>query len=121
MLKETQEIAGKIAAFLGLKVRPEQVAQAVAQSSADRMRRLEMQQSRDWRETRRTRQDKPFVRKAMSGTWETVLPEASLAQIESAWGQVMRIVGYQLVTTSQPTSLPIPDAWLRSLQDRVLQ
>jgi hypothetical protein len=96
MLANTQNEATKIASFLGLKSNPERVARAVTLSSADRMRNLEKEQSRQWRATRGTRQDKPFVRKATAGDWRS-LPKGSLTQIESAWGDVMRSVGYEVV------------------------
>lgn len=96
MLAHTQEESTKIAKFLGLDSGAERVARAVALSSAERMRSLEKQQSRKWKETRKTRQDKPFVRKATSGGWKVALPKNCVAVIESAWGDVMRSVGYEL-------------------------
>src|SRR5713226_3734288 len=64
MQKNTVEESTKIASFLGLDSSSARVARAVELSSADRMRRLEKQQSHQWKETKKTRQDKPFVRKA---------------------------------------------------------
>lgn len=86
----------KIASFLGLDTSPERVTRAVALSSADRMRKLEKAQSHLWKETKKTRQDKPFVGEAAAGGWRSSLPERSVAEIESAWGDVMRSVGYEL-------------------------
>ena len=43
-----------------------------------------------------TRQDKPFVRSAKAGGWKDELSEASIAEIESAWGGLMRELGYEL-------------------------
>jgi hypothetical protein len=94
MLVNTQKEATKIASFLGLDSNPGRIARAVALSSADRMRKLEKEQSRQWKLTKKTRQDKPFVRKAEAGGWKYTLPERCVAQIESAWGDVMRSVGY---------------------------
>jgi len=101
MLADTQKVSTKIASFLDLDSNPERIARAVALSTADRMRKLEKEQSRQWKETKNTRQDKPFVRKAASGGWRSILPERCVAQIESAWGEVMRSVGYELVTTNE--------------------
>jgi len=42
--------------------------------------------------------DKPFVRKATSGGWKTVLPETTVAHLETHWGHVMQDLGYQLET-----------------------
>jgi hypothetical protein len=99
MQSQTREAAAKIGAFLGLDRSPEQVDRAVKLSSADHMRKLEKQQSLEWKETKRTRQDKPFVRKATSGGWQSVLSEHCVTQIESAWRDVMQMVGYELVST----------------------
>jgi Sulfotransferase domain len=103
MIASTQEEGTKIAKFLGVDASPERIARAVALSSADRMRKLEKEQALQWRETKKTRQDKPFVRKATSGGWKSSLPERCVAQIESAWGEVMRSVGYELVTSNGPS------------------
>jgi hypothetical protein len=101
MLADTRKVSTKIASFLGVDSNPERIARAVALSTADRMRKLEKEQSRQWKETKNTRQDKPFVRKAASGGWRSTLPERCVAQIESAWGEVMRSVGYELVITNE--------------------
>jgi hypothetical protein len=101
MLANTQQESTKIAVFLGLDASPERTARAVALSSADRMRKLEKEQSGQWKETKKTRQDKPFVRKATSGGWKSALPEHCVAQLESAWGDVMRSVGYELWTKTK--------------------
>jgi hypothetical protein len=101
MLADTQQESTKIAAFLGIDTNPDRIARAVALSSADRMRKLERDQSNQWKETKNTRQDKPFVRKAGSGGWKSVLPDQCVAQIESAWGNVMHSLGYVLVTANQ--------------------
>jgi hypothetical protein len=101
MLADTLRESAKISSFFGLDLNPERLARAVELSSADRMRALEKQQSGRWKETRKTRQDKPFVRKASSGGWKTALPEACISKIESAWGDVMRSVGYELTAKTQ--------------------
>jgi hypothetical protein len=102
MQARTVEESTKIAAFLGLDSNLKRVARAVELSSADRMRKLEKEQAHQWKETKGTRQDKPFVRKAVSGGWRTALPKRSVAQIESAWGEIMRSLGYELTTTAKP-------------------
>jgi hypothetical protein len=101
LLANTEKESTKIASFLGLDTNLERIARAVALSSADRMRQLEKEQSRQWKETRKTRQDKPFVRNAASGGWKSTVPERCVAQIESAWGDVMRSVGYEPVTANE--------------------
>jgi hypothetical protein len=101
MLANTQKESAKITSFLGLDSNPGRIARAVALSSAGRMRQLEKEQSRQWRETKKTRQDKPFVRNAAAGGWKSTLPERCVIQIESAWGDVMRSVGYEPVTANE--------------------
>jgi len=86
----------RIAGFLGIAAAPGRLAKAIELSAADRMRELEKKQAHLWSSTRQTRQDKPFVRSAKSGGWKVELPEASVAEIESAWGGLMREMGYEL-------------------------
>jgi len=90
----------RIAHFLGIPATPERLALAIEQSSADRMRELEKKQAHLWSSTRETRQDKPFVRSAKSGGWKAELPESSVAEIELAWGGLMREIGYELAAPS---------------------
>lgn len=101
MIANTHQESAKIAAFLGLDTSPERTARAVELSSADRMRKLEQEQSGEWKETKNTRQDKPFVRKAAPGGWKSALPEHCVSQLESAWGDVMRLAGYGLWTETK--------------------
>ncbi|HUO14460.1 MAG TPA: sulfotransferase domain-containing protein [Verrucomicrobiae bacterium] len=100
MLANTQTEAAKIARFLGLESNLERTARAVELSSADRMRTLEKEQSDKWSATKKTRKDKPFVRKAVSGDWKSRLSSPCIEQIEVAWGDVMRSVGYELVSAN---------------------
>ena len=88
----------RIAEFIGVPANPERINFAIEQSSADRMRELEKKQGHLWSSTKRTRQDKPFVRAAKAGGWKNELSEASVAEIESAWGGLMRELGYELAT-----------------------
>ena len=62
------------------------------------MRELEKKQGHLWSSTKQTRQDKPFVRAAKAGGWKNELSEASIAEIESAWGGLMRELGYELAS-----------------------
>ena len=108
MKLKTQEEATKIANFLGFDSSPERIARAVDLSSFERMRKLESEESSQWKETKKTRQDKPFVRKGVAGGWKSTLPERSVTQIESAWGNIMRMLGYELASSVQPRPLPQP-------------
>jgi hypothetical protein len=98
----------RIARFLGISPDPERLVFAIKQSSADRMRELEKKQGHLWSSTRETRQDKPFVRSAKSGGWKAELPEAGVAEIESAWGGIMREIGYALAVSSLVHTGPPP-------------
>jgi hypothetical protein len=85
----------KIAPLLGIEPTPDRLNHAVEFSSADRMREMEKNQAGKWVQTKYTRQDKPFVRKASTGNWRSVLPPESAALIESKWGHLMTHLGYQ--------------------------
>jgi hypothetical protein len=47
------------------------------------------------------RQDIPFIRAAKSGGWQSALPPQVVAQIETAWGDTMERLGYELVTRAK--------------------
>jgi hypothetical protein len=96
MIEDPARELVKVANLLGIEPTKERLTRAAELSSADRMRQLEEKQGNKWVQTRYTRQDKPFVRKASSGGWKAVLPPQSVAQIEAAWGHVMISLGYQL-------------------------
>jgi uncharacterized membrane protein YkvA (DUF1232 family) len=115
MKERTIEASTEIARFLEINSTPERVARAVELSSADRMRALEKAQATQWKETRKTRQDKPFVRRAVAGGWKSALPESCVFQIESAWGQIMQLLGYELSTRVRPQ--PLPDLGRRILEE----
>ena len=86
---------GRIAAFLNVPANTNRISFAIEQSSADRMRQLEKAQGHLWSSTKETRMDKPFVRRATAGGWKEELPEVSVAKIESAWGELMKELGYE--------------------------
>jgi Sulfotransferase domain len=101
MLADPEKESTRIAHFLGLDAKPERIARAVSLSSADRMRALEKQQSKVWKETSKTREDKAFVGQAIAGGWKLALPEHCVAKIEGAWGEVMGSAGYELWTKTK--------------------
>ncbi|MGA9508856.1 MAG: sulfotransferase domain-containing protein [Candidatus Sulfotelmatobacter sp.] len=74
------------------------LGRAIELSSADRMRALEKQEAASWVLTKGTRSDKPFVRSATSGGWKSQLAPESVATIESAWGDLMQSMGYELTS-----------------------
>jgi len=95
MVADTPAELAKVAAFLDILADPSRIAQAVAQSSANKMRELERTQTRLWSSTKDTRRDVPFVRSAKPGGWRSDLPEASVREMERAWGPLMRWLGYE--------------------------
>jgi hypothetical protein len=86
----------RIASFLGIAADNERLAFAVKQSAAERVRELEKKQGLVFGSTRETRQDMPYIRSGKSGGWKTALPQACVTEIESAWGGLMKEIGYEL-------------------------
>jgi len=72
MIEDPARELVKVAKLLGIEPTRERLVRAAELSSADRMRQLEETQGKKWVQTRYTRQDKPFVRKAASGGWRCV-------------------------------------------------
>ena len=96
MKDDTPRELERIARFLGIEPAPERLTRAIQLSSADRMRKLEQAQSDQWVATRNKRNDIPFVGGAEAGAWRTELSAKSIAEIENAWGGLMRSLGYEL-------------------------
>jgi hypothetical protein len=105
LLEDAQREMTRIAEFLSLAhISLEQIAKAVELSSAENMKKLEVAQSDQWVTTKQSRKDIPFVRLAKSGQWQQSLPRASVAEIESAWGTVMKLLGYPLSSELQQSA-----------------
>jgi hypothetical protein len=62
------------------------------------MREMEKTQGKDWVSTKDKRSDIPFIGTASTGEWRNKLRPESVAEIESAWGNIMAQLGYELVT-----------------------
>ncbi len=109
-LRELERIAALLRAlsFSSVEISDGQLQRAIELSSPERMRALEKQQASDWVLTRNTRSDKPFIRSATAGGWKQQLPEASVASLESAWGNLMRSLGYSLQSTVAPSDAVLP-------------
>jgi len=75
---------------------PQALRRAIELSSPERMRELEKREGGKWVLTKDTRSDKPFVRSAKAGGWKAQLTAESVEAIESAWGEVMHDLGYEL-------------------------
>jgi hypothetical protein len=95
LLENTEEELSRIAEFVGQKASPQEIRRAIAWSSADHMKKLEHQQSDQWSTTKEGRKDINFVREARSGQWKSSLSPAVVAEIEFAWGHLMRVLGYE--------------------------
>jgi hypothetical protein len=80
---------------------PEALQRAVEFSSPERMRILEKEEAASWVLTKSTRSDKPFVRTAKAGGWKSQLAPESVEAIESAWGDLMQSLGYDLSSGSK--------------------
>jgi hypothetical protein len=102
MTSDTARELARVSTFLGIDPQPERLQRAIEQSSADRMRELEKLESDNWVATKSRRKDIPFVRVAQSGGWRTSLPGNCVRQIETSWGDLMTILGYELVTVNVP-------------------
>lgn len=102
VMNDTAKELARIAAFFSIPPDREQIRIAIERSSADRMRQLEKLEEDKWVATKNRRKDIPFVRVAKSGGWKTSLPQACVHQIESAWGDLMTTLGYELLTVGVP-------------------
>jgi Sulfotransferase domain len=98
----------KIADFLGIQADEERLRLAVERSSANRMRDLEKKQADQWTGTKNTRLEIPFVRAAKSGGWKQSLPAPIAENIESSWGPILKLLGYELSSSkSEQVSTPL--------------
>jgi len=83
----------------------EALQRAIELSSPERMRDLEKKEAANWVLTKSTRTDKPFVRTATAGGWKSQLAPDTVAAIESAWGDLMQNLGYELSSLQKPVPL----------------
>ena len=98
LVEKTNRELARLGSFLGVTVTTEVLERAIARSSAEHMRELEKKQQDRWVATKKHRKDIPFVGSAKAGGWKTKLPPDCVATIESAWGQLMTSLNYELVT-----------------------
>jgi hypothetical protein len=106
LLEDPSRQLRRIAAFLGVDASPERAALAIERSAADRLRKLEKVESEKWVTTKGRRRDVPFVGAAKSGGWRSYLPRISAELIESAWGDLMKTLGYE--PGEKPATPPQP-------------
>jgi len=96
LLHDPSRAVAQVAQFLGMDASPQELTKAIDLSSAGRMRDLEKLQSRQWISTKKSRQDLPFVRAAVSDQWKSALSHPLVREIEAAWGPTMQTLGYEL-------------------------
>jgi estrone sulfotransferase len=85
LLSGTARELTRVADFVGLPATPERISQAVERSSKEKMRESEKKQKQN-------------AMPAKSGGWRNDLREPQIARIETAWGDIMACLGYELVT-----------------------
>jgi Sulfotransferase domain len=92
--RDTLGQLARLASFLKLEADPKRLARAIELSSAQRMRELDEKQPVGW--MRGMRRDVPFIRKGIAGGWRSQLSNAAVTTIESAWGPLMKLLGYPM-------------------------
>jgi hypothetical protein len=102
MMRDTARELERMARFMGIDPTANRLQRAIDRSSADRMRALEKLEEDKWVATKNRRKDIPFVRVAKSGGWRTALPEGCVRQIETAWSDLMKTLGYEGATARLP-------------------
>ena len=108
LIADTQTELAKVARFLGVDATPAALSRAIENSSADHLRELEKKEGGVWVTTKNKRSDIPFIGNAAAGKWKSVLPDAAVEKIESAWGNTMTQLGYGLVThTAESVETPL--------------
>ena len=98
LIADTQTELATVARFLGVDATPAALSRAIENSSADHLRELEKKEGGVWVTTKNKRSDIPFIGNAAAGKWKSVLPDAAVEKIESAWGNTMTQLRYELVT-----------------------
>jgi hypothetical protein len=118
MIRQTDVELIKTARFLGIDPTPQRIQWAVSQSTADRMRKLEQKEAGQWESTKDTRKDKFFVRNAKAGEGKATLSPAAIAQIESAWGPLMRWLGYETASAGRADSVEQERGFLEAVLEQ---
>jgi hypothetical protein len=98
-----QRELARVAEFMGMDPDGQRIERAIELSSATNMRKMEESQGKKWVATFHTRSDKPFVRNASAGGWRTVLPDPTVAYMESQWSPILKRLGYALASESEKT------------------
>jgi hypothetical protein len=107
LMADTPSELAKVARFFGVEASAEKLHRAIENSSADRLRELEKKEGGEWVATKNKRVDIPMIGSAVTGKWRSAMPEAAIAEIESAWGGLMTQLGYELVTRKVESVEPV--------------
>lgn len=94
LLAETEKQLLKIAAFINIETDKISILKAVDFSSAKNMKKLEYEQNDKWLATKNSRKDIGFVRLARANGWQSQLLPSLVRDIETAWGELMKELGY---------------------------
>jgi hypothetical protein len=105
LLSDTARELKRVAEFIGLPVDSSIISAAVERSSPDKMRESEKAQGQRSALIKGSRNDISFVRSARSGGWRADLTDGQVARIETAWGDLMACLGYELVTREAGSAL----------------
>jgi len=104
MKEDASGAVQKIAKLFNIQAEEERIKMVLERSSAQRMRQLEERESEQWVSTRGKRADIPFIRSAVTGGWRSKLSANSIAEIEDAWGPLMKSLDYELVSHRAKTN-----------------
>ena len=86
----------EVASFIDASSDDKRLERVIELSSASRMRKLELKRNKEKCPPNKgdRRIDKPFIRAAKSGNWQTDLPEQAVSCIEDSWRPLMQRLGY---------------------------
>ena len=104
LMTDTESELAKAARFFGVSATSAQLRSAIENSSADRLRELEKKEGGEWVATKNKRSDIPMIGSAVAGKWRSALTEPAVQEIESAWGNLMTHLGYELSTRSRQSA-----------------
>jgi len=89
------EKLSEIAIFLGINVSSDQIDNAVAQSSFERMQSIENKTGHKWGSLKNNRLDRKFVRSGTAEQWRLGLSVQDSKKILDRWGELMFKFDYQ--------------------------
>lgn len=94
LISPTEKLS-EIAIFLDIKVSRDQIDNAVARSSFERMQFIENNTGHKWGSLKNNRLDRKFVRLGTAEQWRLGLSVEDSKKIHDRWGELMFKFGYQ--------------------------